>query len=289
MKKITIIAVGLLFLSVITAGSLWSQEIKFPRVSQGASVSQTIGLTEVTIKYHRPGVKDRVIWGDLVPYDKVWRTGANEATTITFSSDVMVEGSKLPAGTYGLFTIPGKTEWTFIFSKQATIWGSTAYKEEEDVLRVKAAPAEAPHCEWMHFMFADLAEDSARVILHWEKLMVGFTIKVDTRGIVLGDIEKTMGRYWVSPYYAANFAFEGEMYEKAKQWIDMSVSLHKSYWNLLLQARIYKKLAKTKADEKQALMILEKAVMAIKDLREDQKPYATEGPKLLEEWKGKKK
>lgn len=289
MRKITMIVVGLVFLSMVTSGSLWSQELKFPRVSQGASNSQTIGLTDVTITYHRPGVKGRVIWGGLVPYDKVWRTGANEATTIEFSHDVMVEGNKLAAGTYGLFTIPGKTEWTFIFSKQSEIWGAGGYKQEEDVLRVKAQPMAAPHCEWMKFGFADLKEDSAKVILHWEKLMVGFTVNVDTRGMVLGNIKKTMGRYWVSPYYAADYAFKGEMYDKAKEWIDMSVALKQSYWNMVLQAKIYKKLAKTKKEVKHAIKILEKAVMLIKDLRERQKKYADEGPKLLEEWKGKKK
>jgi hypothetical protein len=289
MRKITTIAVGLVFLSMVTSGILWSQELKFPRVSQGASISQTIGLTDVTIKYHRPGVKDRVIWGELVPYDKVWRTGANEATTIEFSHDVMVDGNKLAAGTYGLFTIPGKTEWSFIFSKQSKIWGNFGYKEEEDVLRIKTKPMAAPHCEWMKFGFADLKEDSAKVILHWEKLMVGFTVSVDTKGMVLGEIEKTMGRYWVSPYYAADYAFKGEMFEKAKDWIDMSVALKQSYWNLLLQAKVYKELAKTKNEVKHAIKILEKAVMLIKDLPERQKKYADEGPKLLEEWKGKKK
>lgn len=288
MRKITTIVLGLVFLSMVTTGVLWSQELKFPRVSLGASISQTIGLTDVTIKYHRPGVKDRVIWGDLVPYDKVWRTGANEATTIEFSHDVMVDGNKLAAGTYGLFTIPGKTEWTIIFSKQSKIWGAGGYKQEEDALRIKTKPKAAPHCEWMHFMFADLKEDSAKVILHWEKLMVGFTVGVDTKGMVLGNIEKTMDRYWVSPYYAANYAFEGEMYDKAKAWIDMSVALKQSYWNMFLQAKIYKKLAKTKKEVKEAIKILEKAIMLIKDLSERQKKYAEEAPKLLEEWKGKK-
>ncbi|NIM12301.1 MAG: DUF2911 domain-containing protein [Candidatus Aminicenantes bacterium] len=288
MRKITTILVGLVFLSMVTSGTLWSQDLKFPRVSQGASISQTIGLTDVTITYHRPGVKGRVIWGGLVPYDKVWRTGANEATTIEFSHDVMVEGNKLTAGTYGLFTIPGKTEWTFIFSKQSKIWGAMGYKEEEDALRVKVKPADAPHCEWMKFGFADLKEDSAKVILHWEKLMVGFTVNVDTKGMILENIKKTMGRYWVSPYYAADYAFKGEMYDKAKEWIDMSVALKQSYWNMLLQAKVYKKLAKTKKEVKQAIKILEKAVMLIKDLPERSKQFADEGPKLLEEWKGKK-
>lgn len=274
-------------LSMVIAGTLGAQELKFPRVSQGATVSQTIGLSDVTITYHRPGVKGRVIWGELVPYDKVWRTGANEATTIKFSTDVMVEGNKLAAGTYGLFTVPGKTEWTFIFSKQADIWGTFGYKEDQDVLRVKVKPAEAPHCEWMRFGFADLTEDSARVVLHWEKLMVSFTVKVDTKGTIVKNIEKTLGRYWVPPFQAAGYAFNNEMLDKAKEYVNTSVTVKETYWNMLLKAKIYKKMAKTKKEVNEAIKILEKANMLINDLSENQKQYAEEGPKLLQEWKKK--
>jgi len=284
MKKITLSVTILVFLSMLATGSLWAQDLKFPRPSQKGIVSQTIGLTDVTITYHRPGVKDRVIWGDLVPYDKTWRTGANEATTIEFSNDVMVEGTKVPAGKYGLFTIPGKTEWTFIISKQADIWGAMGYKEAEDVVRVKAKPAAAPHCEWMQFGFSDLTDSSANVYLHWEKLMVGFTIKVDTKTMVLKNAKKTMGGFWVSAYYAANYAFKNEMLDKAKEWIDLSTSLKKTHWNMLLKAKIYKKMAKTKKEIEGAIKILEEANMLIKDLRENQKSFAKEGPKLLKEW-----
>jgi hypothetical protein len=288
MRKVTLILVVLFFLSSLTAGSLMAQEIEFPRPSQWASVAQTIGLTDVTVTYHRPGVKGRVIWGGLVPYDKMWRTGANNATTIEFSSDVLVEGNKLAAGKYGLFTIPTKDEWTFIFSKQADLWGTSGYKEERDALRVKVKAMSAPHCEWMMFAFADLKEDSAKVVLHWEKLMVGFTIKVDTGAMVLKNIEKTMDRYWSPPYRAANYAFDNEMFDKAKEWIDVSVALKVSYWNMRLKAMIYKKLAKTKKEHKEAVRILEKAILLGKELPERLQQYVAEGKKLLEEWKGKK-
>ncbi len=291
MKKLTfvLVLVFLVFLSMAATGSLLAEEIKFPRISQKASVSQTIGLTEVTAAYHRPGVKSRVIWGELVPYDKVWRTGANEATTISFSHDVTVDGNKLAAGTYGLFTIPGKEEWTFIFSKQSDIWGTYAYKEDQDVLRIKVKPASIPHCEWMSFRFSDLAEGSAKVNLDWEKLTVGFTVTVETQKIVLKDIEKTLGRYWVSPYSSAEYAFNNEMFDKAKEWIGLSTDIKVNYWNMLLKAKIYKKTAKTKEETMQAVEILEKANLLIKDLPERQKKFATEGEKLLKEWKSKKK
>lgn len=288
MKKVTLILTLAVFLS-LAAGNLWAQDVKFPSVSQKASVFQTVGLTDITVTFHRPGVKERVIWGDLVPYDKIWRTGANNATTIEFSNDVMIEGNKLPAGKYGLYTIPGQEEWTFIFSKQTDLYGDSGYKEEEDALRVKVKPAQAPHCEWMMFAFTDLSEDSAKLVLRWEKLMVGFTIKIDTQAMILKSIESTMGRYWVTPYRAANFAFGKEMLDKAKELIDVSVNIQPMYWNMFLKAKIYKKLAKTKADEKQALTLLEKAVALGKQLPENQRDYAAESVKMLDEWKGKKK
>lgn len=281
------VLVVLVFVSLLTVG-LWAQEIKFPNVSQKASVTQTIGLTDVAINYYRPGVKGRVIWGDLVPYDKVWRTGANNATTIEFSNEVMIEGNKLAAGKYGLFTIPGKDEWVFIFSKQADIWGDYGYKDSEDVLRVKVKPEEAPFCEWMMFGFGDLTEDSAKVMLHWEKLMVGFTVKVDTKGMIVKSIEKVMDRYWTPAYRSADYAFSNGMLDNAKKWIDVSVGIKTVYWNMVLKAKIYKQMAKTKKEEAEATKILEKAILLGKELPENQQSYVEEGKKLLQEWKTKK-
>jgi hypothetical protein len=285
MKKLTLILLVLVFgLFSIQ----WAQDIQFPRPSPKAKVFQTIGLTDVEIVYSRPGVKDRVIWGGLVPYDEIWRTGANEATTIEFSGDVMIEGHNLAAGKYGLFTIPGKDEWTFIFSKQANLWGTGGYKQEEDALRVKVKPMEAPFCERMHFMFGDVKDDFAKVILHWEKLMVGFTITIDTKAMILKSIENAMGRFWVTPYRAANYAFENEMLDKAKEWINTSTAHKEIYWNMLLKAKIYKQLAKTKKETQEAVKILEKALLLGKELPEQQQQYVEEAKKLMEEWSGKK-
>lgn len=288
MKKIMFILVVLVFSSVLISG-LWAQDIKFPTVSPKASVTQTIGVTDITINYFRPGVKGRVIWGGLVPYDKVWRTGANNATTIEFSTDVMIEGNKVAAGKYGIFTIPGTEEWVVIFSKQADIWGDYGYKESDDVLRVKVKPMPAPFCEWMMFAFADLAEDSAKVILHWEKIMIGFTVKVDTKGMIFANIEKTMGRYWVPPYQSARYAFDNGMVDKAKELIDLSVNLKAGYGNTLLKAKIYQKLAKTKKDNAEVIKLLEKAAEFGKALPQEQQEYAKEAQKLLDELKTKKK
>jgi hypothetical protein len=286
MKKYTLI---LLALTLTFGGSLLAQDLKFPQPSPAASVKQAIGITEVEITYHRPGVRGRVIWGGLVPYDEIWRTGANQATTIEFSGDVMIEGNKVAAGKYGLFTIPGKTEWTVIFSKQADLWGTGGYKEEEDALRIKVKPMDAPFpCDWMHFMFGDLKDDSAKVFLHWEKLMIAFTVTVDTKDMVLKSLERTMDRYWVSPYRAAGYALDQEMPDKAKEWIDTSTALKKSYWNMFLKAKVYKKTAKTENEIKDAVKILEEAIQLGKDLPEQQQQYVEEAKKLLAEWTAKK-
>jgi hypothetical protein len=285
MIKKTILSV---FIIMLVIGSLSAQTIKFPAVSQKATLTQTVGLTDVTLVYHRPGVKGRAIWGDLVPWDKVWRTGANNATTVEFSSDVLIEGQKLAAGKYALYTIPGQEEFVVIFNKQTDLWGDSGYDEKQDVLRVKVKTAEAPHCEWMNFGIDELSESSARIKLRWEKVLVAFKMEVDTKAMILASIDKTMNGLYDAPYRAAGYAFRNDMLDKAKTWIDTSVSLKPVYWNVLLQAKVYQKLAKTKADRKRVMTMLEKAVSLISALPEEHKGYAVEAAKLLEEMKAKK-
>lgn len=156
-------------------------DVKKVRVSPKAGVFQTIGITDVNVSYSRPGVKNRKIWGELVPYNKVWRAGADEATKITFSTDVMIEGKKLPAGAYSLFAIPGENEWTLIFNKVADQWGAFTYNEAEDALRIKVKPVSNSNHEWLLYSFTDMtppaAPNSALLNLIWEKLKVFFKIE----------------------------------------------------------------------------------------------------------------
>jgi hypothetical protein len=183
------IVVCLAFLLAMPSAAL-GQEGKI-RASLKASVMQRLGTdTDITIEYSRPGVKGRKIWGGLVPYGLApgneysenkpfpWRAGANENTTIEFNKDVLIEGKPLPAGKYGIHMIPGEKEWTIIFSKNNSAWGSFAYKQEEDALRVTATPIKAPHQEWLEYGFDDLAGTSATAYLHWEELKVPFKIKL---------------------------------------------------------------------------------------------------------------
>lgn len=147
------------------------------RASPNAAVSQTIGTTEVRITYGRPQMNDRTIFGELVPYGEVWRTGANEATTFSVSSDVTIEGEPLSAGTYSLYTIPGSDTWTLIFNNNANQWG-TNYDQSEDALRVEVTPESAPPREMMTFLFEDVTESSGTAVLHWAEARVPFDIQV---------------------------------------------------------------------------------------------------------------
>lgn len=147
-----------------------------PRASPNAAVSQTIGTTVVSITYGSPAVKGREVFGGLEAYGKVWRAGANEATVISFTGDVTVNGEALPAGTYALFAIPGESEWTLIFNGTPNQWGAYDYDAGKDVLRVMVDAQEAPHAEWLRYGFDDLKATSAQAYLHWSTVKVPFTI-----------------------------------------------------------------------------------------------------------------
>ncbi|WP_069130722.1 DUF2911 domain-containing protein [Rhodohalobacter halophilus] len=178
MKVQSIIFVAILGLSLIFASVSTAQERgnDSPRVSPNASVSQTIGTTVVTVTYGRPGVKDRVVFGELVPYDEVWRTGANESTVVTFSDNVMIEGEALSAGTYSLYTLPGLDEWSVIFNSKLS-WG-TQYDPTMDVLRVSVEPHTGEFMEQMMIYFENVSEDSGHMIIHWDEIKVPVRIEV---------------------------------------------------------------------------------------------------------------
>ncbi len=158
-------------------GSLYAQQDKSKRPSPPAKAEATIGDLQVTIEYNSPAVKGRTVWGNLVPYGKVWRTGANEATTFSISHDAQVQGHHLPAGKYALFTIPGEEEWVLIFNKVADQWGAYNYNEKEDALRVAAKAGSSPEFnERLTFEIAT-RETVGFVNLKWENLAVGFSVK----------------------------------------------------------------------------------------------------------------
>src|SRR5713226_7849494 len=218
-------------------------ELNIPRVSQRGTVSQRIGLTDITITYHRPEVGGREIWGKTVPYGKVWRSGANENTTITFSDDVSVEGKPLAAGTYGLHTIPDKEQWTIIFSKNSTSWGSFSYDEKEDALRVTTKPQAADFREALTYTFEEVKPDSAAATLRWEKLAVPFRVSVDVKAVVLRSIKNELrsvgGFTWGGYDEAAQWCLDNNYnLEEALKWEDTSIQNEERFENLETKSRI---------------------------------------------------
>ena len=169
------------FIFLFSNGILFAQGEGEVRISPKAKVEQVVGFTTVTIEYSRPGVKGREIWGGLVPYNVVWRAGANEATKITFSDDVIINGKILKAGSYSFFTIPTKDKWTIIFNRVADQWGAFEYNEEEDILRLQVKPETNSDCwqEWLAYTITKTSDKSAIVRLEWEKLKIPFTVEVE--------------------------------------------------------------------------------------------------------------
>jgi len=172
------------FLFGVSTSHAQSALVDLPRDSQHATVMQRIGITDITINYHRPLVKGRQIWGKVVPYGEIWRAGANENTTITFTDPVTIEGRPLARGTYGLHMLPGKDQWTVIFSKVHTAWGSFTYDQSQDALRAMMKPQPSEICEALLYAFDDVKPDSAVATLRWEKLSVPFKIGVNVHEIV---------------------------------------------------------------------------------------------------------
>lgn len=218
-------------------------QLKTPRASQKQVVTQTVGFTDITITYSRPGVKGRQIFGGLVPYGTVWRTGANEATTISFSDDVAINGQPLPKGTYSLHTIPGKDQWTIIFNKVDKQWGSFTYDQAQDALRVTAKPHGDEAHEWLTFEFPEVGADSATVAIKWANVAVPFTVGTNTTQKVLADARAAVAAAkdtdWQTPLRAAQYAIENRVgLEEAGKWLDQSIKANENIRNLFEKARM---------------------------------------------------
>jgi hypothetical protein len=252
-------------------------QITVPRPSQKASVMQTIGVTDVTITYSRPGVKGRQIWGDplpgqtaqgeatldnqnerpkgapIVPWGHVWRTGANEATTFVVTDDVLINGQKLPAGSYSLHTIPTKNEWTIVFNGTSNQWGSFDYDPAKDTLRVKVKPEWLQTSqEWLSYTFDPVTEDSAQVNIRWEKVNVPFTIKVpDVAATTLARLKTTVAGAkpddWRTLVQAGNYLINNNNPaddELGMSWIDQSIKVKQTFQNLSAKANALYKAGK---------------------------------------------
>jgi hypothetical protein len=260
----------------------YAQQLRLPRTSPAATLMQTVGLTDITIKYSRPGVKGRQIWGGLVPYDQVWRTGANEATTITVSDDVTVNGQKLPKGTYAFFTIPGRDQWTLVFNKQGEQWGAFNYDTTMDALRLTVKPERGEYREWMGFEIPEMTTDTAKVVLRWENVAVPFTVDTGSTERALEAAKRAITSMdsdrWRIPLRAADFAFNAGRMDEAKMWLDQALAAQENTATLWLKARMLNRQGQ-KADA------LRTAEMAIAKAAPDQQDFASEIRKQSEMWR----
>jgi tetratricopeptide (TPR) repeat protein len=228
---------------VATLGHAQSAVLDLPRDSQHAKVVQRVGITDITINYHRPLVKGRKVWGGLVPYGQVWRAGANENTTIEFTDPVSVEGKPLAKGIYGLHMLPTENEWTVIFSKTATAWGSFTYNQAEDALRVTVKPQAVDMKEALAYEVDDVTPTSAVIALRWEKLAVPFKVEVDTHGIVAQNLHaqlRGLSQYTWDGWDDAATYFMTNKYnlDEALKYEDRSIGVEERYDNLMTKARI---------------------------------------------------
>jgi hypothetical protein len=283
-------AASLAILFLVCSARAALGQLQPPLPSPNATVAQTIGVTRVEVVYSRPHVKgptrkeERVIWGALVPYDKIWRTGANNVTKFTADGDITVEGQKLAAGSYGLFTIPGKEEWTVIFNKQST--GGPDYSAEKDVLRVKVKPQATEMHELFTIGFPQVTSNSAVLALRWEKLSVFVNLGADTNAQFLSNakdaVAKAKADDWRTPLTAARYLYDNKYAEAdAASFLEKSLSVKETFQNLSMKAGVLAGEGK----KKEAVAAGQKA-LAMKDADPKPAPEAVADlEKKVAEWK----
>jgi tetratricopeptide (TPR) repeat protein len=281
MKTLLVIAV----LSASAATAHAQAGLKLPDQSPAATVTQTVGATDITVVYHRPAINGRAIWGGLVPYNEPWRAGANENTTVQFSTDVKVGGKPLKAGTYGLHMIPTAKEWTIAFSNMSVAWGSFTYDQKEDALRVSVTPRTAPTSqERLLYRFDDPGDTKATLVLAWEKLEVPIAIEVDTPKVVMASIRAQLrgpaGFTWQGYNQAANYWLRnGGSLEEALKFADKSIQTTATFQNQMTRAAILEKQGNAKGAAELRTKILPTASEA--DL--NQVAYRLMGEKKMDE------
>jgi tetratricopeptide (TPR) repeat protein len=245
-KSINKMLVALMFGSL----SLNAQQLKVPAPSPLQTLDQAFALSNIKIEYSRPSVKGRVIFGDVVPFGKVWRTGANSTTKITFGEDVKVEGSALAAGTYGLYTIPNKDSWDVMFYKDLTLGGNVAdYKAENEVLKIKAKPSAIPNkVETFTINVADITSNTANVELTWDMTRVAFNVTADIDSKIMKNIETSLSTDNRPYFQAASYYYDNNKdLNKALEYINKAVEANpKAYWVAHMKAKIQLKLKDTK-------------------------------------------
>jgi len=269
----------LILFVIVFASNFFAQEFRTPRPSPDATVSQYVGVTKITIDYSCPAVKGRTIWGELVPFGKVWRTGANEVTSITFDDAAKINGNELAAGTYGIHIIPNQNEWEIIFSKDTKVDGGSGYDEAKDALRIKVTPESNPFTERMTFTFSEMTENSTKVNLNWENLKVSFSVEVETQQLTL---DKARNSFKSGELLAAaSYCLQNNInLDEGYKWIQASTMIDENYFSTRLLAQYL-----AKRDQKsEAIATMEKAIDMGSKMPSP--PFDFEAmKKMLEDWK----
>jgi len=285
-RKQGFIGIAVAFVLLVSAHNLFAQAVRFPSPSSGAVLKQSIGITDVTITYSRPGVKGREVWGKLVPYNELWRTGANMATVLEVTDEVMIEGQKLPAGKYSLFTIPAQTgEWTLVINKNPALGGTAGYKQEEDVFRAKVKPQmQTASREWLEFSFEDLTDSSANVVLYWERLRLPIKMTVATQELTFAKARNAVANAQGANLGFANYALQTNAnLAEALKMTDASIAVQETYRNHVIKARILEKMGK----KAEAVKFLEKGITMGKEMKTAPFDLA-DNEKMLAAWKSAK-
>ncbi|MGD1846648.1 MAG: DUF2911 domain-containing protein [Salibacteraceae bacterium] len=267
-------------------------QIKTPQPSPGATISQTVGLTDITVVYSRPGMKDRTIFGDLVPYGKIWRTGANKATMIKFDEPVSFNNKEVPAGSYSIFTMPGKEMWTIMINKNTELWGAGEYKESEEVTRfeIKSTTLGDP-VETFTIEFSHLTDNSAHLVMKWEKTRVAIPIKVDSETKVMAQIKEQLvdapadAEVKASTYMAGGryYAEHGKDQEMALKWMNKAIEMRpKAFWYIHYKAELLADMGNTK----EAIKTAEESLKMAKASEEGDYGYIDRNEKLIARLKG---
>ncbi len=275
-----------LILLVLSASFLYradAQQLKVPAPSPVQTIKQAVGLSDITIEYSRPGVKNRVIFGDLVPYGKTWRTGANNATKLTFGEDVKIDNRPVAAGSYALYTVPGKEAWEIMLYKDLTLGGDVAdYKPENELLRFKVKPAAlSARVETFTIGFADVTPNSTNIELTWEQTRVAFPVTIDIDERIMKNIETALAKDTRPYYQAASYYYDNNKdINKALEWVTKASEQNpKAYWIFHLKAKIHMKLN----DKASAIAAAEKSKLLATEEKDD--TYIRLNDKLIAEAK----
>ena len=235
---------SLLVASIVTvlSSNAYAQNLELPAPSPKARADQRVGLTDFSIEYSSPGVKGRPIWGALVPYDQLWRTGANAATKLTASKEFTAGGKKIPAGSYALYTIPGKQQWTVILNTNWNTGGTAGYDQKNDVVRFTVKPEAIPLRERMAFIFSNATDSDVRLDLEWEKLRLPIKIQVDTAAHANANIQAAVDGAWRPHFSSARWLLEsnGDL-DRALTYVDASIAIKPTWWNHWIKAQILAK------------------------------------------------